>query len=96
LRRAIIASSKAQAWDKVKTYARRGVELLELLPDNTLNGIAKIAFTIETGWAHHEAGEKISAFNHFETALRLLERFPDQQQRLFHNLRFRYGQMVVC
>ena len=70
------------------------LQLLEFLPDKALSDIATIAFTIESGWADHEAGDKTSAFNHFETALRLLEQFSDQQQRVFNNLRFRFGQML--
>ena len=94
LRRAILSSAKKQSWDKVKSYAERGLELLKSLPDKIFASIAEIAFRLEMGWADHEAGDKISAANHFETALKLLEGFSDQQQRLFHNLRLRYGQML--
>ena len=93
-RRAIIASSKSKALHKVKTYAERALKLLEFVSDKVFRGIATIAFTIETGWADHEAGDKISAVNHFAAALRLFEGFSDQHQRLFHNLRLRYGQML--
>jgi tetratricopeptide (TPR) repeat protein len=94
LRRAILSSAEKQSWDKVKSYAERGVELVKLLPDKTFACIAEIGFRLEMGWADHEAGDKISAANHFETGLKLLERFSDQQQRLFHNLRLRSGQML--
>lgn len=91
LRRVIIAASKDQEWNKIRTCSDRGLELVKSLPDKLLAEIATCAFQLEKAWASHESGERLSAIEHFESALKLAERFPDQRQPLFHLLRLRFG-----
>lgn len=91
LRRVIIAASKSRAWDKIQIYADRGLELVKSLPDKIFGEIATVAFQLEKAWASHESEDRVSAIEHFETALKLAEGFADQRQPLFHILRLRFG-----
>lgn len=95
LRRTIIACSKTQSWDKIRRYAERGLELAKSLPDKNFVGVAVIAFSLEKAWADHEEGDRVSAIQRFEMALKLAEAFSDQRQPLFHILRLRFGHTLT-
>jgi len=54
-----------------------------------------IAFSLEKAWADHERGNRVSAVEEFEIALKLAEGFSDQKQPLFHILRLRFGHTLA-
>jgi len=95
LRRAIIACSNTQSWETIRRYADRGRELADSLLDKIFAGIAVIAFYLEKAWAYQEEGDRVSAIEQFEMALKLAESFSDQRQPLFHILRLRFGHTLT-
>ena len=72
-------------------YADRGIELAKSLCDRSFAGIATIAFSGEKASAEHQKNDRVAASEHFGTALKLAESFPEQRQPLFHALRLRLG-----
>jgi hypothetical protein len=95
LRRAIMACSKTQSWERIRRYTDRGHELADSLSDKIFAGVAVIAFSLEKAWADHEKGDSVSAIEQFEMALTLAEGFSDQRHPLFHILRLRFGHALA-
>ena len=92
LRRAIIACSHTQSWDRIVYYANRGIDLAKALSDRNFARIVTITFSVEKAWAEHEKGNRVAAASEqFEMALKLAESFPEQGKPLFHAVRLRLG-----
>lgn len=91
LRRAIVACAHTQSWDKILHYADRGIKLATSTADVSFAAVATIAFFSEKAWAEYERTNRLSSVECFETALKLAEAFPEQQDPLFHTVRLRLG-----
>ncbi|MEW6042315.1 MAG: hypothetical protein AB1633_12425, partial [Elusimicrobiota bacterium] len=94
VRRGIICAANLKKWDKIIELGEQGEKIGHYVRLDLLGQLAKIAFKTEVAWVHHEKGEIAIAAEILEQILLESETFENQQYRLFHIFRLRFGHAI--